>query len=95
MTKTDAPSISFGLFVKSERDTLDFKMRGLWPTGTRIYKWNTKAGDGRVFNRITRYQGLPNTHGTQGNNYNGPRNSAVNNYSYPYPDQQHLHNQNV
>ena len=45
MTKNDAPSISFGLFVRSERDTLDFKMPGLWPRGIRVYKWNTKAGE--------------------------------------------------
>ena len=95
MTKNDAPSISFGLFVKSERDTLDFRMPVLWTRGTRICNWNTKAGEERVFTQTTRYQGRSNTHGTRGNNYNGPQNSAVSNYSYPYPDQQRLHNQNV
>ena len=95
MTKTNAPSISFGLFIQSDSDKLDLKMPGLWPIGIRVYKWNTKAGVGQVFNQTARYQSRPNTHGTRGNNYNGRQNSAVTTYTLPYPDQQQLHNQNV
>ena len=91
MTKNDAPSISFGLFVRSESDTLNFRMPGLFPKGTGVYKWNTRAGEGRVPTRPARYH----DRSTRGNNHNGQSNSAVSSYSYPYPDQQRLHDQNV
>ena len=43
MSKSDADYLSFGVFCRSTRDNLDLRMPGLWPRGTRIYKWNSKA----------------------------------------------------
>ena len=94
MTKTDAPLISFGVLVKSERDTLNLMVPGLWPIGTRIYKWNSKAGDRRVVNPTSGTQGRPATGGLRGNNSNATQNRAARPYRYPCPDQQRLHNQN-
>ena len=41
LSKTDADYLSFGIFCRSRRDNLDLRMHGLWPRGTRIYKWNS------------------------------------------------------
>ena len=53
MSRTGAPYLSFGLFCKSQRGDLNLKMRGLWPKYTKIYKWNSKAGDTGASNRNT------------------------------------------
>ena len=95
MSKPDASYISFGFFCKSERDDLDLKMRGLWPKGTRIYKWNSKARDTGASSRVTG----PNIRGSAGGNHGSRFSNAQYNspegYRLPSAEQRRLHNQHV
>ena len=103
MSKSTASYLSFGVFCRSESKDLNFKMPGLWPNGTRIYKWNTKGGDTRVNNRVhsSQDQARSRSHnGVRSAHYNQVyhgnevrRNDYKDNYRYRYPDQQRLHDQ--
>ena len=99
LSKTDADYLSFGIFCRSRRDNLDLRMHGLWPRGTRIYKWNPKARVGRVDN----YAAGNSTHHPACGSHRSSQNrssyrqrhhyNSENNYRYRYPDQQRLHDQ--
>ena len=103
MSKYTASYLSFGVFCRSEKKDLDLKMPGLWPKGTRIYKWNSKAGDTRITNRVHSSQSQERSRGSNGGrgsyyrqDYHGndvQRNDYKDNYRYRYPDQQRLNNQ--
>ena len=101
MSKSDAKYFSFGIFCRSRRDNLDLRMPGLWPRGTRIYKWNSKASVGRVGNQTTSNHSHHPSHGSQRSYPNGSshrqghQNMSANNYRYRSPDQQRLHDQHV
>ena len=95
MSKSDADYLSFGVFCRSTRDNLDLRMPGLWPRGTRIYKWNSKARIGRVNNHMTGNLTHHTARGSRRSSQHGSthRNNSANNYRYRYPDQQRLHDQ--
>ena len=103
MSKSTASYLSFGVFCRSESKDLNFKMPGLWPKGTKIYKWNSKAGDTRVVNRVHSSQGQARSRGQNGvrgshysQGYHGNEvqsNDYKDNYRYRYPDQQRLNDQ--
>ena len=99
MSKSDADYLSFGVFCRSTSDNLDLRMPGLWPRGTRIYKWNSKARVGRVNNHMTGNLTHHFARGSRRSSQHGsshrqrPQNNKANNYRYRYPDQQRLHDQ--
>ena len=68
LSKEGAPFLSFGLYCRSERDDLDFKMPNLWPDGTQIYKWRT--------NRHNRRFGSGNRHSESNSLQTHQRSSA-------------------
>ena len=70
MSKSDADYLSFGVFCRSTRDNLDLRMPGLWPRGTRIYKWNSKVRVGWVNNHMTGNLNHHTIRGTQRNSQN-------------------------
>ena len=99
MSKSDADYLSFGVFCRSPSDNLDLRMPGLWPRGTRIYKWNSKARVGRVNNHMTGNLTHHSARGSRRSSQHGSshrqrhQNNTANNYRYRYPDQQRLHDQ--
>ena len=105
MSKSAAPYLSLGVFCRSQRNDLDFRMPGLWPRNTMIYKWNSKGGDTRGSNLGVSYQGHSRYRGSprasnrshlQGyQDYDGRRNNAANGYIYRTSDHQRLHDQYV
>ena len=100
MSRADANYLSFGVFCRSSRNNLDLRMPGLWPRGTRIFKWNSKGRVGRVSNHSSGAQNYHSTHGSQRRHNRSSyrqdqRNNSARNYRYRYPDQQRLHNQHV
>ena len=100
MNRPDATYLSFGVFCRSSRNNLDLRMPGLWPRGTRIFKWNSKGRGGRVGNQASGRQNHHSTHGRQRNHNRSSyrqdqRNNSANNYRFRYPDQQRLHDQHV
>ena len=105
MSKREAPYLSMGVFCRSQRNDLDFRMPGLWPRNTMIYKWNSKGGDTRGSNQGVSYQGHSRYRGSprasnrshlQGYQDNdGRRNNAANGYIYRTSEQQRLHDQYV
>ena len=98
MSKSAAPYLSLGVFCRSQRNDLDFRMPGLWPRNTMIYKWNSKGGDTRGSNLGVSYQGHSRYRGSprasnrshlQGYQDNdGRRSNAANGYRYRTSDQQ-------
>ena len=99
MSKLSAPYLSLGVFVKSESSDLNFRMPGLWPRNTMIYKWNSKGGDARVNNQGVSHQGQSRRRGSpgarNGNQYQGYQDNTATGYRYRTSEQQRLHDQNV
>ena len=97
LSKRGAPWLSFGVFCSSESDSLDFKLPGLWPRGTMIYKWKQRTDTGRYVNHPSTNQGYSATpQRGGGGRYQHRRrlqNNGPNMYKYPSADQQRLHDQ--
>ena len=97
MSKLSAPYLSLGVFVKSESSDLNFRMPGLWPRNTMIYKWNSKGGDARVNNQGVSHQGQSRRRGSpgarNGNQYqeyqenDGRQSTTSTSYKYRIPEQ--------
>ena len=109
MSKNNASSLSFGLFCRSDRDDLNFKLPGLWPAGTGVYKWKARAMDTRAGYRNANTPGPSRAYSSQGrrglNNNQGynqgtqSRNTRDGNsasgFNFTRPDQVLLHAQNA
>ena len=105
ISKPYASYLSLGVFCRSERSDIDFRLPGLWPRGTMIYKWNSKGGETRASNRAGSYQGQTRSHGSRGAGgnyhnqgphfYNGRHSNSATDYKYRTSEQQRLHDQNV
>ena len=107
VSKPSSEFLSFGLFCTTVNNKLDFKMRGIWPENTMIYKWRPRSQN---YHRY--YQGQesrsPSPPGISNNSRNGraPHNvgahlgtnyANVNNSAYTLPraDQRLLHSQHT
>ena len=95
MYKHGARYLSFGLFCRSERDDLDLRMRGLWPRGTMIYKWNSKAGDTGASNRVTSLHTRRGPGDNRGSRLNIAQRNSSDTYRLPSAEQRRLHSQHV
>ena len=95
MSRTGAPYLSFGLFCKSQRGDLNLKMRGLWPKYTKIYKWNSKAGDTGASNRNTSSNIRQNLRENQGPHLISNQQNTSDRYRLPSAEQRRLHSQHV
>ena len=85
-----AACLSFGVFCETDSANMDFKMTGLWPTGTVIYKWNPKV-------RTPSKPGSRPANSYRRNiaNVNRNNNSGTVGFKYRYADQKRLHSQYV
>ena len=86
-----------------------FRLPGLWPAGTGVYKWKAKAGDTRAGyrnannpapTRAYSSQGRPGSNRNQGYNHgtqsrNIRDGNSASGYNLPRPDQRLLHNQHA
>ena len=56
MSNPSAPYLSVGVFCRSQRNDLDFRIPGLWQRNTMIYKWKSMGEDTRTSNQGVSYQ---------------------------------------